>query len=72
MSLPLTLILLAAVAAMTLFSGWRGSLPPDLARGPRLIPWRPLMLMGVVTCLFLVIHLVNLAGFDTSAAGPRF
>ena len=72
MSLALTLALLAVFAAVSVFSGWRGARPPDLARGPRLIPWRPLMLAGVVICLFLVIHLINLAGFDTSAAGPRF
>ena len=72
MSLPLTLALLFLFARLAVFCGWRGSRPPDLARGPRLIPWRPLMLGGVMMCLFLVIHLINLAGFDTSAAGPRF
>lgn len=72
MSLALTLVLLLAFAALGLVSGWRGARPPDLARGPRMMPWRPLMVASVVMCLFLIIHLVNLAGFDTSAANPRF
>lgn len=72
MTLTVTLIALLAAAALTVVSAWRGSRPPDLTRGPRMAPWRMLMLLGVVICIFLLIHLVNLAGFDTSAASPRF
>ncbi|MFN4296636.1 MAG: hypothetical protein ACK4FB_07310 [Brevundimonas sp.] len=72
MSFSVTLALLAAFIGLTVLSGWRGARPPDLARGPRMVPWRSLMLFGVVACIFLIIHLVNLAGFDTSAAAPRF
>ena len=72
MSTPATLIALAIVLGLTIFSGWRGARPPDLMRGPRMVPWRSLMLLGIVACIFLIVHLVNLAGFDTSAAAPRF
>lgn len=72
MSAPATLAALVLILGLTVFSGWRGSRPPDLVRGPRMVPWRALMLLGIVACIFLIVHLVNLAGFDTSAAGPRF
>ncbi len=72
MTLTMTLVALFAAAALTVVSAWRGARPPDLTRGPRMAPWRMLMLLGVVTCIFLLVHLVNLAGFDTSAAAPRY
>ena len=72
MSAPITLIALAVVLGLTVVAGWRGSRPPDLLRGPRMVPWPGLMLLGIVASIFLIVHLVNLAGFDTSAAGPRF
>lgn len=72
MSPVATFVALAAMLGLTVFSGWRGSRPPDLIRGPRMVPWRSLMLLGIVACIFLIVHLVNLAGLDTSAAAPRF
>ncbi|MFT4955145.1 MAG: hypothetical protein ACI8U3_001527 [Brevundimonas sp.] len=72
MSLTVTLAALAAAIGLTVFSGWRGSRPPDLIRGPRMAPWRFFMLLGITVGIFLVVHLVNLAGFDTSAARPGF
>lgn len=72
MSLPATIAVLGMILALTVFSGWRGSRPPDLIRGPRMVPWSIIMLLGITASIFLVIHLVNLAGFDTSAAARRF
>jgi hypothetical protein len=72
MSLVATFVALAVVIGLTAFSGWRGSRPPDLIRGPRMAPWRFLMLIGITVAIFLLIHLINLAGLDTSAAAPRF
>jgi hypothetical protein len=72
MSLVATCIALAVVIGFAAFSGWRGSRPPDLIRGPRMAPWRFLMLIGITVAIFLLIHLINLAGLDTSAAAPRF
>ena len=32
-------------AAVAAFAGWRGARPPDLRRGPRLMPWRMIMVL---------------------------
>ena len=65
MSLMVTLSLLAATLCLTVFCGWRGALPPDLHRGPRLAPWRFLMLLSAAGAMLLLVHLVNLLGVDT-------
>jgi len=57
MSLELTLALLIASLALMLFSGWRGSRPPDLIKGPRMVPWRFVMLLCGALAFFLLIHL---------------
>ena len=41
-------------AAVAGFAGWRGARPPDLSKGPRLIPWRAIMVVlatVAVACL---------------------
>lgn len=65
MSLGQTLALLGAAAALAVFSGWRGARKPDLFRGPRLIPWRAIMLTSAALALLLLVHLVNLLGVTT-------
>lgn len=55
-----TLIALAVVVGFGLFSGWRGARPPDLIRGPRLVPWRFLMIAAAAVALPLLVHLVRL------------
>ena len=62
MSLPLTLGLLAAAVALTIFAGWRGSRPWDLTRGVRMVPWRLIMLLSGAVILVLVVHLGTLMG----------
>jgi len=62
MSLTLTLILLAAALALTVFAGWRGSRPWDLRRGVRMVPWRFIMLLSGAAILVLAIHLGTLMG----------
>ncbi len=62
MNLTLTLILLAASAGLTVLSGWRGSRPPDLVRGARMIPWRFVMILSAALAFLLIIHLGTLAG----------
>ena len=62
MSLITTLALLAAALALTVFAGWRGSLPWDLRRGVRMIPWRFIMLLSGVAIMILAIHLGTLMG----------
>ena len=65
MDLPLTSALLAGLVALAVFCGWRGARPPDPRRGPRLVPWRALMMLSACGALVLLVHLVNLLGFDT-------
>ena len=38
------LILLGVALAMMLFCGWRGARPPDPMKGPRMMPWRFIMI----------------------------
>jgi len=65
MSLPTTLAVLAVLLAIALFSGWRGARPWDPRRGPRLIPWRPIMVAAATGALIFAAHLVNLLGVTT-------
>jgi hypothetical protein len=65
MDLPLTSALLAGFVALAVFCGWRGARPPDPRRGPRLVPWRVLMMLSACGALLFVVHLVNLLGVQT-------
>jgi hypothetical protein len=65
MSFPLTAALAAAALGLSVFCGWRGARPPDPHRGPRLAPYRFLMLLFAAGFIVLLVHLVNLAGFST-------
>ncbi|MFM1960266.1 MAG: hypothetical protein RL588_1783 [Pseudomonadota bacterium] len=65
MDLPTTLATLAASLGMAVFAGWRGARPPDFRKGPRMIPWRPLMAAAATASLILLVHLVNLLGVTT-------
>ncbi|HVI31327.1 hypothetical protein [Phenylobacterium sp.] len=65
MSLPVTLALAAALAALTVFAGWRGARPPNPFRGPRMIPWRAIMVTAAAFLLIVVVHLLNLLGVKT-------
>jgi hypothetical protein len=60
MDMPLTLSLLGAFAAATVFCGWRGARPPDFVKGPRLIPWRMLMMFSAAGVMLLLAHLSGL------------
>lgn len=57
-----TLTLLATCLIVMVFSGWRGAQPPDIVRGPRMAPWRFLMLMSGALAFLVLIHLVTLLG----------
>ena len=65
MSLQLTLVIAVALLTIALFSGWRGARPPNPARGPRMMPWRFIMMMSAAGLLLALVHLVNLAGLTT-------
>ncbi len=65
MDLYITLTAMLGVTGIAVFAGWRGARPPDLSRGPRLVPWRPIMMLSAVVLLMLLVHLVNLLGVQT-------
>lgn len=59
MDLHLTAVLLVGFLAFAVFCGWRGARPPDPIRGPRMAPWRLMMLLSVAASVVLLIHLVH-------------
>lgn len=65
MSLGATLTVLALAGVLCVVAGWMGARPPDLARGPRLVPWRPIMVAAAVVAMLMLVHLLNLAGITT-------
>ena len=69
MDLPTTLAALAASLGLAVFAGWRGARPPDFLKGPRMIPWRPIMAAAATAGLILLVHLVNLLGVTTGPPG---
>lgn len=70
MTLTLTLVLLVISVGLTLFAGWRGAQPPDLVKGPRMVPWRFIMLLSGAISVLLLIHLAALAGAPTRSMLP--
>ncbi len=65
MDLRTTAILLACLAALAAFAGWRGAQPPNPHKGPRMAPWRFIMLMATAGVVLMAVHLVNLLGVTT-------
>ncbi|WP_304165376.1 hypothetical protein [Phenylobacterium aquaticum] len=65
MSLSTTLAVIAVLTAIALFSGWRGARPWDPRRGPRLMPWRLIMVTAATGGMIFLVHLVNLLGVTT-------
>ena len=64
-NLPVTLLSAAVGIGLTVLCGWRGARPPDVVRGPRLVPWRFLMLLSAAWVLLMLVHLFNLMGVET-------
>lgn len=58
MSLELTSGLLALCLIIAAFAGWRGARPPNFHKGPRMIPWRWIMLLATAAATVFLIHLV--------------
>lgn len=65
MSLSVTLVLIIAAVALTVFAGWRGARPWDPRKGVRMIPWRIIMLLLATAVFILAIHLAALMGMPT-------
>lgn len=64
MDTKLTLILLAGSVAAAALAGWRGARAPDPRRGPRMIPWRFLMVLSAAFASLLLVHLGTLFGLE--------
>ncbi len=64
-SIPVTLGSAAAGAALAALFGWLGARPPNPQRGPRLAPYRFLMLLAAAWVLLMLVHLANLLGVQT-------
>lgn len=68
MSLTVTLALLAAVLALAVFAGWRGSRPSQPHRGVRMVPWRFIMILAAAAGFLLIVHLAALLGLPQRPA----
>jgi hypothetical protein len=62
MDMPFTLMISAGLLGLVLFAGWRGARPPNPHRGPRLMPWRFIMLAAAASLLPLLVHVASLLG----------
>jgi hypothetical protein len=58
MALLPTAILAACALALTVTFGWLGARPASPLRGPRLVPWRFLMLLAFLGFVSALVHLV--------------
>jgi hypothetical protein len=65
MESKLALTIIAALSAVAVFAGWRGARPPNPHKGPRLVPWRWIMVLAATAALLVLSQLA----LDLS--GPR-
>lgn len=65
MDIRTTLGLIAVFILAAGLFGWRGAQPLNIQKGPRLVPWRPLMAASTTAAIILIVHLVNLLGVNT-------
>ncbi|EJL28803.1 hypothetical protein PMI01_03466 [Caulobacter sp. AP07] len=70
MDLTSTIAAALIALALTVFCGWRGARPINVLKGPRMVPWRVLMLGGAVVTLLMTAHVLNLLGMKTG--DPRY
>lgn len=70
MDLSTTIIGAVVALLFAVFCGWRGARPINVLKGPRMMPWRPLMVAGAVVTLLLAAHVLNLLGMKTG--DPRY
>jgi hypothetical protein len=69
MDLKVTIAAAAGFLALGVLCGWLGARPPNPHRGPRLIPYRAIMVACAVGVLMMLVHLVNLLGVTTGRPG---
>ncbi|WP_296598430.1 hypothetical protein [Phenylobacterium sp.] len=66
MDLRVTIALICGFAAIAAFAGWRGARPPNPMKGPRLVPWRAIMVAAATAAVLLLAIAEQSMGF-----GPR-
>jgi hypothetical protein len=62
MDLQTTLAVFAISIAATVFCGWRGARTWNVLQGPRLVPWRFLMLLAFTCALISGAYAMELMG----------
>jgi hypothetical protein len=70
MEFATTLAAFAVAALLFAFASWRAARPADPLK-PRLLPWRSLIIVIGAVALFILVHLLNLAGFATGQNQTR-
>jgi Kef-type K+ transport system membrane component KefB len=65
MDLPVTAAAALLFLILAVLFGWFGARPINVLKGPRLVPWRPMMMICVVGLMLMMVHLVNLLGVQT-------
>jgi hypothetical protein len=59
----ITLALIAVAIGLAALFGWLGGRPANPLKGPRMVPYRLLMILCAAAVLVLVTHLAGVAGF---------
>jgi hypothetical protein len=67
LDLPITGGLIVLVAALAALFGFMGARPVDITKGPRMIPWRFLMLLCATIVIVLLVHLLTVLGLKQDA-----
>ena len=62
MSLQSTILVLTLAVLVAAFCGWRGARTWNVVEGPRMIPWRFLMLLAFALALFMAKQVLELSG----------
>lgn len=55
-----TFLVIAVALAIAVFCGWRGARVWTIVEGPRMIPWRFLMLLAAAVAVLMARHALEL------------
>jgi hypothetical protein len=64
MDFRILLGLAGGLAAVAGFAGWRGARPPNPMKGPRLIPWRMIMVFATAAAIGFLFSALQALGID--------
>lgn len=63
MSASAAIAAVVALLALAIFAGWRGARLPNPHKGPRMIPWRWIMLLSTTAAILVLLEtLMELKG----------